>query len=150
MTIKNKIITKKQWYLKNIKEYLERYIQFEESDEYYPLERYLGYNGHREFIIDYIKSDLEEELFDDLTCINGVGGEKEKEVGMIEFINMFSDLDLKIKDFRIEKVNKIEKDYIWKKNFNHQGHKYEYLSDFFGDFVSLNAENILNEVENVK
>ena len=153
MKIKNKKITKKQWYLKQIKEYLERHILLEESDEYYPLEKYLEYTGKREFLIDYIKSDLEEELMDDLTCINGVGGKQDKQIGMIEFINLFINANLTPNDFIIE-----EGDYCFKvygilnfcENGNDNYKSYEYLSDFFGDFLKLKAERILDEVENVE
>lgn len=144
MKIKKIKITKKDWYLKQIKEYLELYIWYEENEEI-SLEKYLEYKGKREFLIDYIKSDLEEELLDDLTCVNGVGGKQSKQVGMIEFINMFCPyLDFKVEEFNIERKNQIgtNADYIFKvKN------QYEYLSTFFSEFINKNAEKILDEVE---
>ena len=105
-----------------------------------------AYGLLKEKIVDYIKTDLVNELRDDLTCINGIGGKRDKQVGMIEFINLFSNLNLKIEDFIIKKENKVEINYIWEVMFVWKKHKCEYLSDFFGDFIWENAEKILNEI----
>jgi len=143
MNIKNKKITKKDWYLKTIKHILETYILIEESDEHIELNRYLEIKGKYEFIVEYIKSDLNEEISDYLTCIGDVGGKQDEQLGMLEVIDLFSYLDFKVEDFNIERKNPIGKicDYTFKiKN------KYEYLSTFFSEFIVENAEKILDEV----
>lgn len=149
MKIKNKIITKKDWYLKNIKQYLETYIDYKTcSTDEYSLKLYLQFKGNYEILTDYIKSDLNDSISDDLTCVDGVGGKQDQQIGMIEFINLFSDLNLKIEDFNIIRGKQAvgEVDYCFSVMLVKYKHKYEYLSDFFSDFIYHNSKKILDEI----
>lgn len=160
MKIKNKKITKKDWFLKKIKNYLENYIEYKYDDEYKiedeeVIIRFLNYKNNRKEVIDYITSDLADNLIDDCS-INTQNFKidivefQNCQIGMIEFTNLFSNLNLKIEHFKLENEvfqnRVIGKNYIWKKIFEYEKEKYEYLSDFFKAFINENAEKILDEV----
>jgi hypothetical protein len=163
MNIKNKKISKKDWYLENINkiikdnfidDFIENHCGIIYSDDEFgnrdcvpsgkiteddfDIDEY-----YYEEAIEFIKNDLIEYISDDLTCIDGIGGKRHEQLGMIEFINLFSNLNFELDDFHI-----VEDDYCFKVMFVKYKQKFGYLETFFGEFVYNNAEKILNEVIN--
>ncbi|PNX48833.1 MAG: hypothetical protein BV456_09435, partial [Thermoplasmata archaeon M8B2D] len=144
-----KIFSKKEWFLQEIQDILKNYIkyaheyQYDDVDDEDLLKTFLNYKDNDNELIDYIKSDLSQEISDSLTCINGVGGLQDEQFGIIQFINCFSDFNLKIEDFKI-----IDAKYYFKKPFNYEDYDYENLGDFFNDFIEFNAKKILDEIIN--